>query len=145
MKSISIAVLALVGIASAANVFFDTPLSLPDRTVAGFSSVQVQPSLDTGNWTVRAVPLFSPPLARVAGDVRVDAQVQVTVLVKAVELDAVAVTATNAAQAQASLREAATGIALYKVQQALLAPPAQTNLLARPPAVKLLNPPVLKR
>ena len=134
MKTISIAVLALVGIASAANIYFDAPLALPQTQCTGFAGVQVQPNLDNGNWTVRATPLFHPPLARVAGDVRVDAQVQVTVLVKAAELAAVAVTATNAVQAQEQLRTAATGIALYKVQQALLAPPAQTNLLARPPA-----------
>ncbi len=134
MKKISIAFIAICGFAYAANVWFDTPLALPDRTVVGFSSVQVQPSLDTGNWTVRAVPLFNPPLSRVAGDVRIEAQVQVIVTVLASELSALPVVATNAAQAQAQLREAATRVALYKVQLALLAPPAQTNLLARPPA-----------
>lgn len=132
MKNIVIAILAVFGIASAANVYFDTPLSLPQNQCTGFANVQVQPSLDTGNWTVRATPLFSTPLSRSAGDVTLNGTVQIVVLVKAAELASAPITATNAVQAQQQLREAATRIALYKVQQALLAPPVQTNLLARP-------------
>ncbi len=115
----------------AAEVYFDAPLSLPPRTVTGFAAVTVQPSLDSGDWLVRGTPLFSPPLLATMGDVSVTGYVAVTVKVKAAELVAVPVNATNAREAQTKLREAATRIALAKVQAALLTTPATTNAVVR--------------
>lgn len=131
MKKLLMALLFVGATAYAANIYFDAPLSLPPRTVTGFAAVTVQPSLDSGDWLVRGTPLFSPPLMATVGDVAVTGYVAVMVKVKAAELVNVPVTASNAREAQTKLREAATRIALAKVQAALLTTPATTNAVVR--------------